>query len=183
MTVQELLGSMVENIAISFAEFIAVTTEELLQRGIETSMARTRSGFALAEECVSTNRYVDALLRLEANQTLNRSDIQSTLSSITEAKEQLIESGVQLRRTIEQLRDADLAKQCPHWRGSVRALDLIIGTYRNTAYHSGQINLMQILDGDAEFHLPTNWYSVVRSDEESALENDNSLPQYSDPVV
>ena len=35
--------------------------------------------------------------------------------------------------------------------------NVILMPMRNMGYHIGQLNLIQMLYGDAEFHVPANW--------------------------
>ena len=42
-------------------------------------------------------------------------------------------------------------------RGSAPIKNLMLAAYRNMAYHAGQINFIQTLTGDAEFHAPPTW--------------------------
>ena len=51
----------------------------------------------------------------------------------------------------------DLHRKFQHPRGLFVGSNLIMMCLRNMAYHAGQINLIQMLSGDGEFHVPPKW--------------------------
>ena len=62
-----------------------------------------------------------------------------------------------LAAAIRAMTEADLSRVYAHPRAQISGENLIVMCYRNMAYHVGQINLIQMLYGDAEFHLPPKW--------------------------
>jgi len=72
------------------------------------------------------------------------------------------DQGIQrFRETLDQLvqrwnqfDDCDLAREFAFGGRSFTAADLLEIPYRNLCYHGGQINLIQLLAGDAEMHRP-----------------------------
>ena len=63
----------------------------------------------------------------------------------------------ELAAAIRGLTEEDLERTYPHPRGPRLGANLILICYRNMAYHAGQINYIQTLYGDQEFHVPANW--------------------------
>jgi len=64
---------------------------------------------------------------------------------------------VDLAGALRTLTDADLEKTFEHPRGTMLGKNLILMPMRNMGYHIGQLNFIQMLYGDTEFHVPKNW--------------------------
>jgi DinB superfamily len=159
MTVQEFMADQIERMAAGLASFIESTAPDRVSwRPEAPGGAETRSALEQAQECVAVNRYFAALLRGE-QLDIPAGGVRGTpLEGVEDARKQLSESSAELAEAIRALSDAALAKTYSHWRGPASGAKLIIGAYRNMAYHAGQINLIQMLSGDAEFHMPATWY-------------------------
>ena len=159
MTVQEFMADQIVRIADSLASFLESTDPaRVLWQPDPPGNAPARSALELAQECVTVNHYFAALLRGEAIEAPAGGFRGTPLADVADARRQLTESSAELAGAIRALDDAALAKTYSHWRGPVSGDKLIIGAYRNMAYHAGQVNLIQILGGDAEFHVPPSWY-------------------------
>jgi hypothetical protein len=150
----------IERMAASLAHFITATDPARLDwRPTVDEKSQTRSVLAQAGECVAANRYTAALLRGENTPPIPGRDGNPlvTLASSDEAEQQLIASGQELAAAVRALEEGALAHLYPHWRGPVQGEVMIEVAYRNMAYHAGQINMIQLLAGDTEFHVPLTW--------------------------
>ena len=157
MTEQAVLAEMIRSIAESLCQFVESTdTAKLSWKPELSGSAPTRSILELVGECASVNNAFTALLYGAEKNTTRVTEI--IPSSVEEVRVQLIESASKLAMAALSLSDDALERKYAHWRGPASGRSLLIGAYRNMAYHAGQVNLVQVLAGDAEFHLPTNWY-------------------------
>lgn len=159
MTVQEFMAEQIARMGDSLASFLESTqADKVSWRPEQPGSAPTRSVLEQAQECVAVNRYFAALLRGEHIEAPAGGVKGDPITTAADARRQLDESSRELSSAIRGLNDAALAATYSHWRGPVTGDKLMIGAYRNMAYHAGQINLIQILSGDAEFHVPSSWY-------------------------
>lgn len=159
MNAQEYMAEQIERMGEALAHFIETT--EASQRTWKpqiTDSVPTRSALELVSECIATNRYFAAMLRGEEVNRPAGGAQGETLHEASEAQAHIIASSKELAAAVRNLPDASLHQTYPLWRGPVLGKHLMIGAYRNMAYHAGQINYIQILSGDAEFHLPPTWY-------------------------
>ena len=158
ITERELLAELLGSISGSLCQFVESTDPTKLNWKPEVAgSADTRSVLDLVGECVAVNRAFAELLTADGlSNSFNRSG--NAPVDASDARDQLSSSVEKLIGTTNSITDQDLDKLYNHWRGPASGRALIIGAYRNMAYHAGQINLIQILGGDGEFHLPTNWY-------------------------
>lgn len=143
------------------------TTAELLAHALVTTppkkqdwrptlpgAAPTRSALEQVGECVVVNHYFAALLRGESPQGNPLAPGAPVFASATEGAANLLDSARELAEAVRALPDDALQNTVAHWRGPLpvaRALDV---PNRNMAYHAGQINFIQLLAGDSEYHLP-----------------------------
>lgn len=159
MTAQEFMAEQIERMGESLASFIETTDAAKRPWKPEIAgSAPTRSALEQAGECIATNRYFAALLRGEQVDMPAGGAKAVVLQDAEEARTLLMESSTELAAAVRAMDDASLDQPYGHWRGPVAGKKLMIGAYRNMAYHAGQINLIQILSGDAEFHAPPTWY-------------------------
>jgi hypothetical protein len=160
MTIGEWQAKRIERIADALAHFVDTTVPDRLDwRPPAEGAAQTRSALDQISECILVNRYFAALLRGEtpAQATAVREEPPRPFQSAGEAKAQLLESAREVADAVRAL-DADaLTRTYPHRRGPVSGESLIEMPYRNMAYHAGQINFIQTLYGDTEFHVPPTW--------------------------
>jgi hypothetical protein len=158
MTVPEFVARQTERMAESLAHFIANTPEDKLVWHPKTEAAsQTRSALEQIGECVSVNRGLATLLRT-GELTLPAGGWPEThFASGQDAQEQLVTSARELAAAIHALTPEDLSRTFDHPRGPVLGENLMLMGYRNMAYHAGQINFIQTLYGDTEFHLPPTW--------------------------
>jgi hypothetical protein len=159
MTITDYVARQTIRIAEAMAHFIETTAPERLDwhPAIQASdTPSTRSILEQVGECVQVNHLIARLLRGEtAAPTGSRQEI--AFADGADARRQLLASAEELAEAIRGVSDADLERVFPHPRAPMRGENLILACYRNMAYHAGQINFIQTLYGDTEFHLPPNW--------------------------
>ena len=158
MHVPEYMAAQTERMTDSLAHFIASTQEDKLQWQPQTEgSAPTRSVLEQIAECIMVNRMIAAGLRGETPSPPAASGPALVLTSGLEAQEQLRTSGAELAAAIRTMTEEDLERMYQHPRGQFLGANLIMMPLRNMAYHAGQINLIQMLAGDPEFHVPPQW--------------------------
>lgn len=158
MNIQDYMATQTERMTDSLAHFIATTREDKLHWQPQThGSAPTRSVLEQIAECVVVNRMIAAALRGETPPPPDVSGPPLVLSNAAEAQSELHESGVELVAAIRTMTEEDMERMYQHPRGQFLGANLIMMPLRNMAYHAGQINLIQILAGDPEFHVPPQW--------------------------
>lgn len=159
MNAQEYMAEQVEKMGPILAHYVATTAPDKLhwQPGVEGS-APTRSVLEQIGECVVVNRFMAALLRGEDVKPPAGGWTGPDFVDAQDAQNQLIDSTKQLADAIRRLNDADLDRTFQMRRGPTSGKNLMMMAYRNMAYHGGQINFIQLLTGDDEFHMPPQWY-------------------------
>ena len=158
MNAQDYMAEQIERMGPILAHFVETTAPEKLtwQPMVEGSAA-TRSILEQIGECVGVNLIFAALLRGEGAGAPPGAYPVPQLTNASEAREQLIASTSALADAVRVLDDDGLTRTFQTRRGATTGKNLMIAAYRNMAYHLGQINLIQLLAGDAEFHAPSNW--------------------------
>ena len=156
MKAQEYMAEQIERMGAILAHFVATTApDKLTWKPLTESSTATRSVLEQIAECVGVNHSFAALLRGEGApagaMTLPE------LKNAQEAETQLIDSAKALAAAVRALDDDALTRTFQTRRGPTMGKNLMIAAYRNMAYHAGQINLIQMLTGDAEFHTPPAW--------------------------
>jgi len=158
MTVAEYVARQTERMAEALAHFMATTPEDrLVWHPTLEGSAPTRSILEQVGECVVVNRLIATVLRGGELPPAGTPPPPLHFASGQEAQEQLISSAIELAAAISTLTDEDMNRLYEHPRGQMFGQNLILMGYRNMAYHAGQANLIQILYGDPEFHVPPNW--------------------------
>lgn len=156
----EFQARKIERMAASLAHFVATTAPDRLDWCPTThANSQTRSVMEIVSECVGVNRYVAALLRGKSPTEIPGRDGAPpiTFPDSQDAQEQLVASGWELAEAVRSL-DADaLARPYPHASGSLTGEIVVEMANRNMAYHAGQVNMIQLLSGDTEFHRPPTW--------------------------
>ena len=159
MNAQEYMAEQVEKMGPILAHYVATTAPDKLdwQPSVAGS-APTRSVLEQIGECIAVNRFMAAMLRGEDVKPPAGGFTHSGFSSSQDAQEQLIASATELANAIRALDDDGLNRAFQMRRGPTSGKNLMMMAYRNMAYHGGQINLIQLLTGDEEFHMPPQWY-------------------------
>lgn len=158
MKVTEYLANQTERIAAGLANFISTTNPDKLNWKPELPGSKgTRSVLEQVSECVQVNLMMAKLFRGESVTATSGGMPVLEFSDTAAAKEALIESAAEFASVIRNLDETALEKTYSHPRGEILGQNMMLMALRNMAYHAGQINLIQMLDGDAEFHVPPNW--------------------------
>lgn len=158
LTVQEFQARRIERIADSLAHFVRTTRPDRLDWSpAAEGGAETRSMLEQIEECIVVNDLFAALLRGERVDREAARNRRLDFVDVEDACRQLQASAEALAAVVRGLSDADLTRQYPFWRGPTPGERVIEMPYRNMAYHAGQINFIQTLYGDTEFHAPPTW--------------------------
>ncbi|HXG24185.1 MAG TPA: DinB family protein, partial [Chthonomonadales bacterium] len=160
MTVFEFQARRIERIAKAVAHFVDTTDPSRLDwRPPCEGGIQSRSVLDQLAEIILVNRYFTSLLRGETpeSSTLDRESPTRPFTTVEEGKAQLLTSAGELSDTIRSLDESMLTRTYSHRRGPVSGENLLEMPYRNMAYHAGQINFIQTLAGDPEFHVPPTW--------------------------
>jgi hypothetical protein len=158
MTVQEFQARRIERIAEALAYFVETTRPERLNWRPEARGAAIRSVLEQVSECILVNRYFAEMLRGGAPEPRYRQpEAAISFADAEDAQEQLLCSAGNLADAVRAMADEDLARSYAHRRGPVPGEAIIEMPYRNMAYHAGQVNFIQTLYGDSEFHVPPTW--------------------------
>lgn len=112
--------------------------------------AKGRSVYDMLVEISNVNRSFAARL----NGVEPASGEGKTYSSPEEAMRDLQDSAKELANAVRSQSDDVLTKHFDLWNTQVPGEILITLPMDNMIYHGGQINMVQILCGDAEFHIP-----------------------------
>lgn len=154
MTVQEFQADKIEGAAKLLAFWLGVMPEDKQSWVPEIEgAAGLRNARELVAECAAANRFFTALLKGEKPALFRPFEIKSEYATGEEAQQDLIESAAACAAVVRGLSDEDLAKEY-RLRWPMPGYQIIDFPYRNMAYHAGQVNQLQLLYGDAEFHLP-----------------------------
>jgi uncharacterized damage-inducible protein DinB len=163
MTVMEYVAQQTVRMAEALAHFVQTTNQDRLgwQPAAENG-SETRSALDQVNECIHTNRLVAAVLRGEEISTANLQGSAPTTrpaepADVNELLKQLLASAEELAAAIRGISEEDMDRIYNHPRAQMRGQNMILICYRNMAYHAGQINFIQTLYGDHEFHVPPNW--------------------------
>ncbi len=159
MNAQEYMAEQIEKMGPILAHYVATTAPDKLnwQPHVEGS-APTRSVLEQIGECIVVNRFMAAMLRGEDVKPPAGGWVGPEFADAQDAQNQLIDSTTQLAAAIRQLDDEGLNRTFQMRRGPTSGKNLMMMAYRNMAYHGGQINFIQLLAGDEEFHMPPQWY-------------------------
>ena len=158
MNAQEYMAEQIERMGPILAHFVEETAPDKLtwQPALEGS-APTRSVLEQIGECVGVNLVFAALLRGEGGGAPLGAYPIMKITNAQEAREQLIAATRALAEAVRALDDEGLTRTFQTRRGQTTGKNLMMAAYRNMAYHLGQINLIQLLAGDAAFHAPPTW--------------------------
>lgn len=77
-----------------------------------------------------------------------------------DAMKDLVASAEELATTIEHLDDSALLRTYETGLGPVKGKFLLEMPVNNMYYHGGQLNLIQLLYGDPEFHVPKDFTEI-----------------------
>ena len=156
MTVQEFQAEKIESGAGLLAFWLGTVSEDKRSWIPEVpGAAGLRTVLEMVAECAAANRFFAGLLRRETPQGFNPFEVKADYATLEAAQQDLISSAAECATTVRALSDEDLAAEFTLRRGVMKGYQVIEFPYRNMAYHSGQLNYVQLLYGDAEFHIPS----------------------------
>jgi hypothetical protein len=154
LTATEYVAKQTERVADALAHFISTTPEDRLAWHVSgENGVKTRSILEQTAECIAVNRHFAALLR----GTVGATRPEVNVANGQDAQEQLVISARELAEAIRALSPEDLMRTYEHPRGQMLGENFIFGAVRNMIYHAGQLNFIQMLYGDTEFHVPPTW--------------------------
>ena len=155
MTVQEFQAEKIEGAAKLLAFWLGAMPEDK-QSWVPTveGAAGLRNAREQAAECSAANRFFATLLRGEKAIPFRPFEVKSEYVSSEEAQADLIASAAECAAAIRGMSEEDLEKEY-RLRWPMTGYQVIEFPYRNMTYHGGQVNLLQLLYGDTEFHIPS----------------------------
>lgn len=154
MTVQEFQADKIEGAAKLLAFWLGAMPEDKQSWVPEVAgAAGLRTAREQVAECAAANRFFTALLKGEKPALFRPFEVKSEYTTLEEAQQDLIESAATCAAVIRGLSDEDLAREY-RLRWPMTGYQVIEFPYRNMTYHGGQLNQLQLLYGDAEFHIP-----------------------------
>ena len=153
MTVQEYQADAIVRAAKTLAHFVMACPDEKRDWTPEVAgAAPLRSALDMVSECIAVHGIFIAILRGETPVSGSPIEAPRTFGTAEEGCAQLIASAGELAANVRAMTDADLSREYQGRRGPMTGYDLIEPPLRNMNYHSGQVNLLQLLYGDPEFH-------------------------------
>ena len=158
-SVQEFQAGNIERMGQILAYALETTRDDKRDWKPEAEgAAGVRSALDQIAECITVNRMLAGVFRSETPPPPppggGPMQAPRTFATVEEAQAQLRDSAKELADAVRGLSDTDLQREFPSRRGPMPGIRLIEIPYRNMAYHWGQINLIQLLYGDTEFHIP-----------------------------
>ena len=160
MTAQEYIAEQTERMGTILAHYVATTAPDKLHwQPTAEGSAPTRSVLEQIGECVAVNRLFAAMLcgKDVKMPPGGFAGLGFANGEEAQAQAQLIASAAELAAAIRPLSEEALEQNFQTMRGPTPGKNLMMMGYRNMVYHGGQINLIQLLTGDAEFHRPPTW--------------------------
>lgn len=151
MTMFEWQAEATENAANTLAYWIEKTREDKVnwKPEIEGS-TNTRCALELGSECAAVNSMMASLIRGETIESREPTIYTST----KECTDALRSSAKELGDAIRSMKPADLEKTYQLPFGPMPGAMVLQIALGNLQYHGGQVNLIQLLYGDAKFYVP-----------------------------
>lgn len=152
-TVYEWQASEIENAARVMAHWVSTTAEEKLgwKPRSKEGGGEGRDIYDQVFECSQVNRRIANTLQGIPNGEWIKD---STYTSSAQATEDLKASAAELASVVRGLPDDALTREYTTGMGPMTGGVCISMALGNMYYHGGQINLIQMLLGDTEFHFP-----------------------------
>jgi hypothetical protein len=155
MTIQEFQAEKIENAGKLLAHFVEMTPPDKRDWVPDVPDAtEVRSMLSQVSECIHVNRLFATLIRGEDPKQFNPIQAGRPFTDPAEALPMLVASAKECADAVRGMSDEDLEKMYALRRGDFPGYQMIEFPYRNMTYHGGQVNLLQLLYGDAEFHVP-----------------------------
>jgi uncharacterized damage-inducible protein DinB len=155
MTAQHYMGDATERAAAFLTHFIETTPPEKRDWTPSVEGAEgLRSMLDMAGECIYANQMFTGILKGEGMPAVHPIEAPRPFATWDEGKTLLAQSARELADTIRALTDDALAGTILTRRGEMPGTMVIEMASRNMNYHTGQVNLLQLLYGDTTFHFP-----------------------------
>ena len=155
MKLQDYLANHTSKMAQVLTHFVTTTDQTKLDWTPDyPGSAGTRSISDQVKECIAVNRLFKGRLLGDSTAPKGPLGTEVVCTSTADALKQLQESADELAAVIRALTDEQIAADVVTHRGTMAAGDVCMLPIRNMAYHSGQMNLYQMLLGDDVFHMP-----------------------------
>jgi len=157
MTVSEYQAGVIRGVGAVLAHTVSAMPEERLDwHPSADAQSKSRSALDLISECITVNRECAARLRGETPPPRGEG---RPFSNGQEAQTQVQESANDLAASVAALDEEGWNRIHTLPFGPIPATMLVQITTGNMQYHFGQINFIQTLYGDMEFHLPPTLFS------------------------
>lgn len=151
-------AKLVRRSAHLLAHFLEQTSPDRLNwRPYLPESAEMRSAYDIVFECAKVNRRFAALLSGREVAPVVK---EHSYHALAEATRDLLSSAEELATTIEGLQPETLEQYFKTQSGQVTGRFLLELPVNNMYYHGGQINMIQLLYGDPEFHAPADFTSI-----------------------
>ena len=148
MSLAEWQARQIEKAAKILSHFVENTRPDLRDwRPATEEASKTRSVMEQLNECIYANHRVLCYLRGEVPVA------QTTYESLPEANEALHAGAKELADEVRKIQSSGLGREVETHRGTMPVALAIQFPLRNMVYHMGQINMIQLLYGDATFHI------------------------------
>lgn len=158
-TIAQWQARQIEKAAHCLSVFVESTREDRLKwRPTVDAASNTRSVLEQVGECIFANRRFSYILRGETPPAPPAEF--DSFESAADATKQLRESAATLAEQMRGLSVADLAREYQTHRGPMPGALAIQFPLRNMTYHMGQINMIQLLYGDTEFHIDEEFITL-----------------------
>ena len=155
MNLQEYLAKHTTKMAQVLTHFVLSTDQSKLDWTPDyPGSAGTRSTMDQVKECIAVNGFFRGKLLGDNKPPAGPLGSEVICTDSADALKQLQKSADALAAVILAFTDEQMAAEVVTHRGTMSAADVCMLPIRNMAYHSGQVNLYQMLLGDAEFHMP-----------------------------
>lgn len=159
MTIAEYQARIIEKCAHFMGLFVMSTPEDRLRwRPAIDEKSKTRSILDQVGECIFANQRFVHYLRSETPPPAPEE--WDTFANADEAVAILKESATKLAAIVRTMSSEDLARTYNTHRGPMLGALMIQFPVRNMTYHMGQINFIQLLYGDAEFHIDQEFVTL-----------------------
>ena len=155
MTVFEFQARVLERSAASLAFWAQTTAADKLTWKPELEgSCTTRSVLEQIQECVGLNKMLTATLKGEAPAP---PPAEAPAWTLELANQMLIESAGELATVVRNMDETAFNKEYTLPFAKMDGAVMLHLAAMNMSYHGGQINLIQMLCGDGEFHVPAGF--------------------------
>lgn len=159
MTVQQWQAKLIERAATALAVWVETTPEDKLAwiPPVEGA-AGVRTVLQQVEEVVGINASMAGLLRGEKRDPAEEEKSAGGITTRTEAVERLKASATELASAIRDMPDSAFTQVYDTGWAKLPGAVLVELALNNMMYHGGQVNYVQMLAGDKEFHFPEDFF-------------------------